>query len=78
MSEDDINVIRIYVEEIQGGLYAWEEETHRFLGQGTTANALMERIKEDLPEGMVHVLQCHVDRGGRLLQDRGCSEIQEF
>jgi hypothetical protein len=78
LREPDINIVRIYVEEIQGGLYAWEEETNQFLGQGTTVDALFDRIKEGLPDGMIHVLKCHAERGGKLLHDRGVTEMQQI
>lgn len=79
MKEDpEINVVYIYVEEIQGNLYAWEEETDQFLGQGSTVEALFERLKADLADGMVHVFKVAADRGGKLLTQRGIQEMQEI
>lgn len=46
--EDVDHLLHIYVEDIQGQLYAWEEETHVFLGQGATKQALFDRICDQL------------------------------
>lgn len=79
MKQDpEINVVYIYVEDIQGNLYAWEEDTDRFLGQGDTVEALFTRLKADLADGMVHVFKVSADRGGKLLTERGVQEMQEL
>lgn len=40
-------VIFMYVEKINGQYYAWEEETHSFLGQGLTRDGLFERVADN-------------------------------
>lgn len=69
-------VVYIYVEEIQGSLFAWEEQTNRFLGQGTSVATLFQRLKDDIPDGVMTVFKAHADRGGLLLTERGLAEYQ--
>jgi hypothetical protein len=69
-------VVYIYVEEIQGSLFCWEEETNRFLGQGTSVASLFQRLKSDIPDGSMAVFKAHADRGGLLLAERGLAEYQ--
>lgn len=69
-------VVYIYVEEIQGSLFCWEEETNRFLGQGTSVASLFQRLKSDIPDGGMAVFKAHADRGGLLLAERGLAEYQ--
>ena len=70
-------VVYIYVEEIQGSLFAWEEQTNRFLGQGTSVASLLQRLKDDIPDGSMTVFKAHAERGGLLLAERGLAEYQD-
>lgn len=78
MKEPEVYVVYIYVEEIQGSLFAWEEDTDQFLGQGTTVDALFERLKQDVPDGSITVFKVSAERGGKLLATRGVEEMQEI
>jgi hypothetical protein len=70
-------VVHIYVEEIQGSLFAWEEGTDQFLGQGTSVTSLFQRLKLDMPDDSMRVFKARADRGGLLLAERGLAEYQD-
>lgn len=46
--EEEPEVLFMYVERIGQQLYAWEEITHQFLGQGKDQNSLLERVADNI------------------------------
>lgn len=69
MSENQPKQIHIYIEEHQNCLYAWRKKDHKFMGQGTTVEALFERLHDDVPDGKTVMFKVAVDEGGEILQN---------
>jgi len=68
--------VAIFVEEIQGQLFAWRSRDSKFLGQGSTVDGLFERLAQDAQgDIMFHVEK---DRGGEVLAQRIVREKGEL
>jgi predicted RNase H-like HicB family nuclease len=59
--------IELWVEEISGCYYAYEQEQNNFVTQAKTPEALLEQIIEHYPAGTKITMD--KDRGGRLIQE---------
>jgi hypothetical protein len=56
----NLPIVQLSIEHLQGSLYAWDAETNKFLAQGTTPDALFERLAEQTTESVMY----RVDRAG--------------
>lgn len=68
MSVSTAKKVSIYVEEHNGWLYAWRKADHEFLGQGATAEALFERLAEDVAGTIVYLVS--EEDGGHLVAQK--------
>lgn len=63
--QDDRPIIRIKLEQHQGTLYAYREDTNEFLGQGTDRESLVHSIGHRLKNVTVEIIN------GEMLPEKG-------